>query len=275
VFAGLMSGTFTAAFMETCFTAGTPLMETETTSKPIEEFRSYEDYGDDCDWILTRDQNDPEAPLLLRRVLHKFVRLGPVLTLRAGGRTIETTAEHPFWVVDRPAGDYEGREDRGWLAAGLLRAGDVLVSHARQQVVVEEVSQSARVTTVYNLEVEDCHTYFMGSQEWGWSVWAHNNYIADDKSIAGKSPSKIRGDLPKGWTVRKPASGKRGWVMVDETGQERLRYMAPDKNGKFDYQKKGYFRRNNAAGDFLDESGSLVPRDHPLFDQLTHIIPSG
>lgn len=30
------------------------------------------------------------------------------------------------------------------------------------------------VSTVYNLEVEGFHTYFVGCREWGFSVWAHN-----------------------------------------------------------------------------------------------------
>jgi len=34
----------------------------ETTSKPIEQFKSYEEYGDDCDSILTRNENNPDAP---------------------------------------------------------------------------------------------------------------------------------------------------------------------------------------------------------------------
>jgi len=28
---------------------------------------------------------------------------------------------------------------------------------------------------VYNFEVEELHTYFVGESGWGFSVWAHNN----------------------------------------------------------------------------------------------------
>ena len=34
--------------------------------------------------------------------------------------------------------------------------------------------KSGRFTTVYNVEVDVDHTYFVGSPDWGWSVWAHN-----------------------------------------------------------------------------------------------------
>jgi hypothetical protein len=36
------------------------------------------------------------------------------------------------------------------------------------------VSDTGRLATVYNLEIEDDHTYFVGCDEWGFSVWAHN-----------------------------------------------------------------------------------------------------
>ena len=40
------------------------------------------------------------------------------------------------------------------------------------------------MATVYNLRVADYHTYFVGSREWGFSVWAHHaNY--EVKAIGG------------------------------------------------------------------------------------------
>jgi hypothetical protein len=40
--------------------------------------------------------------------------------------------------------------------------------------VVEEVGRDVRVVPVYNVTVEDFHTYFVGRPEWGFSVWVHN-----------------------------------------------------------------------------------------------------
>ena len=39
---------------------------------------------------------------------------------------------------------------------------------------VEAVVDTGRLETVYNLEIEGDHTYFVGCDEWGFSVWAHN-----------------------------------------------------------------------------------------------------
>jgi hypothetical protein len=41
-------------------------------------------------------------------------------------------------------------------------------------VAVVAVTDSGEVTTVYNLRVSEFHTYFVGCQGWGFSVWAHN-----------------------------------------------------------------------------------------------------
>ena len=74
------------------------------------------------------------------------------------------TGEHPFWV-----------KGKGWVGATFLEVGDLLSSHDGQWVPVEAVNTDDRkVTTVYNLRVAEYHTYFVGCQEWGFSVWAHN-----------------------------------------------------------------------------------------------------
>src|SRR5262249_25414476 len=39
---------------------------------------------------------------------------------------------------------------------------------------VEAVSGPDEVAPVYNMKVEGYHTYFVGSPEWGFSVWVHN-----------------------------------------------------------------------------------------------------
>ena len=76
---------------------------------------------------------------------------------------IRTTVEHPFYV-----------QGKGWRCTGELQPGDVLRSHDGQWLPVEEVIDNGEQSVVYNLRVSDYHTYFVGSAEWGFSVWAHN-----------------------------------------------------------------------------------------------------
>jgi intein/homing endonuclease len=135
--------------------AGTPLLTVEG-DKAIELFHK-------GDRILSRSEFDPDGPLEVKLVEEVFVRVAPILTLIVEGRIIRTTAEHPFYLLGQ-----------GWRCAKELQAGDWLISHERVPVRLEEVRQTAEVATVYNLRVADYHTYFVGSREWGFSVWAHN-----------------------------------------------------------------------------------------------------
>lgn len=138
-----------------CFAAGTPLL-TPTGDKLIEDFKP-------GDWILTAPEDDPEAPLEAKQVEEVFRDVSRLLNLRVEGRTIQTTPEHPFYA-----------RGRGWIVAQELQPGDLLRSHDCKWVPVEAVEPGAEEAPVYNLRVADYHTYFAGSREWGFSVWAHN-----------------------------------------------------------------------------------------------------
>lgn len=141
-----------------CFAAGTKLLTPEGY-KNIEEFNV-------GDLVLSRDETNPNGPVEPRRVEETFVRLGKVLHLHVGGQVVKTTAEHPFWV--------QGKEE--WVPAGEVQTSDVLVSHDGKCLGVEEVYDTGEIETVYNMRVAEYHTYFVGCDEWGFSVWAHNTY---------------------------------------------------------------------------------------------------
>ena len=79
------------------------------------------------------------------------------------GQTIRTTAEHPFHrYVD------------GWVACNRLRVGD-RIALEEGWAEVEGLVDTGSWETVYNFRIAEFHTYFVGCDEWGFSVWAHNN----------------------------------------------------------------------------------------------------
>ena len=174
-----------AGASKSCFVAGTPVL-TPNGCKSIEQFVP-------GDMVISRPEFDPDEPLTIRRVQQLFVRVSPVLNLHVGGRIIGTTGEHPFWVVDK-----------GWVEARDIRIGDVLVSHDGQALSVEGIADSGRIDTVYNIEVEEDHTYFVGALDWGWSLWAHNyraGSIRDkiSKLTVGGSLSRLMAGLLTKW----------------------------------------------------------------------------
>ena len=138
-----------------CFAQGTPLL-TPRGSKPIEKFKP-------GDWILSAPEDDPEAPPEPKQVEEVFTNHLAVLNLHAGGQIIQTTPGHPFYV-----------KGFGWMAAAALKVGDLLRSHDGRWIPIEDLCASGEEVAVCNLRVADHHTYFVGSPDWGFSVWAHN-----------------------------------------------------------------------------------------------------
>ena len=98
-----------------------------------------------------------------RHVEKLFIRVGVILELRVAGRSIKTTVEHPFYV-----------HGKGWQKAGTLEQGDMLRTRCGGFVTVDAVESTNEITTVYNMRVEEYHTYFVGDDSWGFSVEAHN-----------------------------------------------------------------------------------------------------
>jgi hypothetical protein len=144
---------------QTCFVAGTPLL-TPDGEKPVEHFA----VGDK---ILSRPETDPSAPLTTRTIEAVFELCGQVVELHIGGRVIETTAEHPFYVAGK-----------GWRRCFELESADQILGHDGSLTDAMQVVLTNRTATVYNVRVSDDHTYFVGSQVWGFSLWAHNAYEA-------------------------------------------------------------------------------------------------
>jgi hypothetical protein len=173
-----------AKLNKSCFAAGTPIL-VEGGSKPIEQIRPGE-------LVFTRDDADASRPVVARQVTLTYQRVSPILNLHVGGRIIATTAEHPFYV-----------DGEGWLAAAELRSGHKLISPDGRRIPVEGIVDSGRVETVYNLEVEECHTYFVGEVEWEFAVWVHNAAVYQAVNKVGEV--KYVGIADRGLTKTLPA----------------------------------------------------------------------
>jgi len=115
------------------------------------------------DEVASRDEFDWDGPVGFKRVEEIFNTIAAICHVHVGGRVIRTTGQHPFWV-----------SGKGWVEACTLQPGDMLLSHDGTWVVVEEVFDTGTTEVVYNCRVSDYHTYFVGGEEWGFSIWAHN-----------------------------------------------------------------------------------------------------
>jgi hypothetical protein len=155
--------------------------------------------------VLSAPENDPEAPPEPRQVEEVYTNVLPLLHVQIGGKIISTTSEHPFFV-----------RGKAWAAAKELQAGDLLRSHDEQWLPVQSVTEGEGLAAVYNLRVAEHHTYFVGSRDWGFSVWAHNacfrhyGYAEDASKFGG-------GIKPGGY-----ATHARGRPMSGRTAQNKL-----------------------------------------------------
>lgn len=129
------------------------LVTTEDGFKPIEEIQ----VGDK---VLS--ENEQTGEVAIKEVYATSVsETDEFYHIHVNGEEIIATGTHPFYVYKF-----------GWTTARALRAGDVLVLLNGELVTVEWIDHEILESPiyVYNFEVEDFHTYFVGES----GILVHN-----------------------------------------------------------------------------------------------------
>ena len=240
-----------------CF-AGDTLVSTEEGNRRIDEIEP-------GDKVLSYNTETGENEL--QEVKNVSVSKTDILVhiITDDGRDIETTMFHPFYVKNE---DGTGE----WKAASNLKAGDELLSEDGKKVKVSEVKveKLAKEITVYNIELDEVHTYYVAG-----GVLVHNgcgkSNTNDSETSYGKSSGKIskksilkNNMLPttgkirfvpqKGWTASQPLKRINGefvdrfdnvwtkgpsrtagepfeWdVQLSKTGREKLGWLSRDNS---------------------------------------------
>ena len=176
---GTEAGAATQVSFVICFAEGTPILTPEG-EKPIEEIKA-------GDYVLSRNENNIEGKVERKLVEETFQNHGELVNLQVGGQSIRATREHPFFV-----------KGQGWTKAGDLRAGDLLATDLSSWMEVEQVTTAEGAEPVYNFQVADHHTYFVGREKWGFAIWTHNH--------CGGEPREFRADRPFHFLIRDNAS---------------------------------------------------------------------
>ena len=179
-----MVSSFTGAASQNmaCFIAGTMVLTTAGLVA-IEKIKA----GDIV--ISTNPDTFETAP---KTVLETYVRqVDKLVHLTINGEEIVTTIDHPFYV-----------QGRGFIDAANLLVGDKLISVNGEDLLVFDciIEDCDSPTTVYNFQVEDYHTYFVGEC----NVWVHNtkyndpnpkiNEILKDKNLRTDNNSLLQYD---------------------------------------------------------------------------------
>ena len=177
-----------------CFVRGTPVLAA-AGAIPIEFVKP-------GDRVLSRDP--VSGAQTIKPVLRTFVHETNVLMhVSVATDTITCTPTHRFWV-----------DGRGWVEAGRLQNGDVVLLAGGTKAAIACVSreQLPRPVVVYNFEVEDFHTYFVADP----GVWVHNNCMQAAPEVEGYAVNKmgIRHGLHQA-IGRDGGAGVAPWAMLD------------------------------------------------------------
>jgi hypothetical protein len=114
---------------------------------------------------------EPEREVLddhgngFRRVVGTFKFTGWVqlMTVTVGGLVHKVTPGHRYWSETR----------QGWYPIDTFRVGELVQTEERRSLPIEALTHPQVVhTTVYNFEVDEFHTYFVGRDTT--AVWSHN-----------------------------------------------------------------------------------------------------
>ena len=170
-----------------CFVAGTPVL-TACGYIDIEKIKA-----GDMVWA----ENPETGEKGVKEVVQTFVNeTTELIYVHIGNEEIVTTPEHPFYSPVK-----------GWIAACKLRAGDIIVLCNGSYVTVEKIQHEILESpiTVYNFEVADFHTYYVGKS----AVLVHNT-CGENSSSRGVGGKGWVGD--KIWRENVSTVGKGGTI---------------------------------------------------------------
>ena len=151
-----------------CFIAGTTIL-TATGLVAIEKLAA-------GDKVISTNPDTLETAE--KTVLETYVRqVDKLVHITINGEEIITTDNHPFYV-----------QGRGFIDAGSLLVGDRLVSVNGDDLTIEDyhIELTDEPVSVYNFQVEDFHTYFVGDC----AVWVHNKDCMPSDKYLTKTDEK-------------------------------------------------------------------------------------
>lgn len=110
------------------------------------------------DVVLTRESTDSKK-LIKAKVENTFKHTVDGYLVLNG--YLKITPQHKLWVND------------SWQIAGDIQIGDTLVDSGGENVIVNSIEWQKEKVDVYNLQIQESHTYFAGD------VWVHNDKGGD------------------------------------------------------------------------------------------------
>ncbi len=215
VFTGGMTSTMQ------CFVAGT-LILTATGLVAIDAIKV-------GDRVYAADVDTQEVSL--KPVVNTYIsETSELVHLMVNGEEIISTRRHPYYV-----------RGKGFIDACNLWIGAELLDKQGNTLFVEQIfCESLRKETVrvYNIEIEDYHTYFVG--ECG--VWVHNKCVA----IKNEDGSyDVIAEYKEGWTGKQKSAADRKCKQLTEADTKIASKQEIDARRSSSSSSNSRFRKAN------------------------------
>ena len=189
-----------------CFPAGTKI-NTDSGLKNIEEIKT----GDKV-WSY----NELTGETGLQKIVRTMGRESDhIIELYTEEEIIETTVEHPFLTED------------GWKDAADLQTGDKIKSKNKEDIEIKDIKFSYKPKKVYNFEVSNWHTYFVGTLTW---------LVHNAKKCLSGIVKKVSNRLK--YMGRTPGKNSKTGKAVFKRMRNEKPPMARIKNGKKQFKSK-------------------------------------
>lgn len=167
-----------------------------------------------------------------------------------------------------PGGEARVAEDQRFEWATDLKAGKHLLLASGRTVPVLSVGRHDERTTVYNLSIQQIHTFFVGFS----SALVHNMCAATGPRQPDYivTPGGVVVPVPKGAVGPTPVSGGKGFQFTGGGGGHgfdprttNVRIMDPVTTGQYTYPN-GYVSYSNASGQTVNPyTGQTVAKSDP------------
>ncbi len=153
-------GSSLAEALTGCFVAGTPIL-TPNGPRPIEDLQP-------GDLVYSACEDDPDCTVGVQVIQQAIRSVAPAWTVRIGGQTLRMTSGHPLYV-----------RGRGWQPLHELNAGVEVRGKDGDYRTIDAIEQSDVPEVVYNIEVGEYHTFFVGGAGWDFAIWVHNERLCN------------------------------------------------------------------------------------------------
>lgn len=226
----------------TCFETGT-LIYTKDGYKKIENIRV-----DDLIWSEEVETGRKGLRRVNKTSKHDREQLLFIFVCNSQ-LIIKTTEEHPFWT-----------KNNKWVKAGELRCIDILKSYNGIEYKIDRLERVVKKTTVYNLEVDTWHTYFVTQL----GILVHNKANVHDRPgwINHDVYNEIRNKFGKSGVDKFINAMKKGLVSAQNENGIKMLSGKGVKIGNIYYSYevkiKGLFGDWRIYGNLDESSGHII-----------------